>query len=456
MRLLPAIAASAACLTLLATDAASAATVAPPGRIEISRRADPSLDQFMRTELAATPLGSMTFNQQWLSTHARPLVVHDSDPVVSLNTTGWATKPHVAVYYNATGVNPYHPQQIAETKKWLMSVKGKPVMVDGWRALDLRIAAARKWWLYGADGKATCNPDRDLRAALDLLACGYSGLWLDNALTTPKQGFAPTPKIPEAAWAKGMLTALKQLRSLKPSGTTFTINTHWTDTDFGYATKPKLKSTAPAMRAAKLADQVIIEGGAIDPGLHYSLAAKQPWSYRRLLNFADAFHKLRVKLQWEKTGSSDLTLSKSPIRGAPTLAKIPSCRDTDLKAGTWVNGDASWKAHVRTAAFNYATAMLTFATGDAVGDMCEYPGRGWRGYEADLGTPAGKRYERGGIIARKFTGGIVAVNPSDAPLKFAVPSGKSGVDLASLVWPLDNTAVAAVTLPARSAAVIKY
>ncbi|MBJ7471127.1 MAG: hypothetical protein JHD16_07485 [Solirubrobacteraceae bacterium] len=455
MRLSPAMVAAATCLTLLASDA-HAATVAPPGGIEISRRVDPSLDPFMRTEQRQTPAAAMTFNQQWLSTHARPLVVHDSDPAVSLNLTGWATKPKVAVYYNATGVNPYRTTQMRQAKKWLMSQGGKPVMVDGWRALDLRIPAARKWWLYGSDGKATCNEDRDQRSALDLLACGYSGLWLDNALTTPKQGFSPTPKIPVKAWERGMFTLLKTLRAKKPKGTTFTINAHWTDTDFGYATKPKLRSSNGKIRAAKYADQVIIEGGAIDPGLHYALPAKQPWSYRRLLNYADAMHKQRIKLQWEKTGSSDLTLNKSPLQGAPTLAKIPSCRDTDLQSGTWFNGDASWAAHVRSAAFNYATAMLTFVKGDNVGDMCEYPGRGWRGYEANLGLPVGKRFERGELVIRELTGGVVVVNPSDRPARYVLPSGRTGVDLASTVWPLNDTPVTAVTLAPRTAAVVDY
>ncbi len=454
MRLSPAIAAAAACFTLLASDAA-AATIAPPGRIEVSRRVDPTLDPYMKTELFKTPLSAMTFNQQWLSTHARPLVVHDSDPTVSLNLTGWATKPKVSVYYNATGVNQYRPIQLAQAKKFLLSVKGKPVYVDGWRAFDVTKPAARKWWLYGTDGKASCHEDRDQRAALDLLACGYTGLWLDNALTTPKQGFAPTPKIREKTWARGMLTMLKQLRKLKPKGTTFTINTHWTDTDFGYAKKPKLKSSAGAVRAAKYADQVVIEGGAIDPGLHYALNAKQPWSYRRLLNFADGMHKQRIKLQWEKTGSADLTRNKSPLRGAPKLVAIPSCMDRDLSK-PWVLGDTAWQAHVRSAAFNYATALLTWATGDAIGDMCEYPGRGWRGYEADLGNPAGKRTERGGVIMRQYTGGVVAVNPSDKAVNFTVPGGRSGVDLASTVWPLSTTPVSVVKLAPRTAAVVKY
>jgi hypothetical protein len=447
LRLPPALLVVAAIgVSLLAADVASAA------KLDVARRVDPSLDSYLRTELAATPLSAMTADQTWLSSHSSPLVAHDSDPTVSFNLLGWATKPKVAVYLNATGVNPQRPAQLAETKGFLLSVKGKPVMVDGWRAFDVTKPAARTWWLYGADGKASCNPNRDERGALDLLACGYSSLWLDNALTTPKQGFTPTPKIAEKAWAKGMLTMLKQLRAKKPAGTTFTINMHWTDTSFGYAAKPKLKSSQPQIRAAQLADQVIMEGGAIDPGLHYALAAKIPWSYPRLLNFADAMHAQKVKLQWEKTGSSDLTKSRSPIKGSPKLAATPECRDG--AGARWKAGDAKWKAHVRTAAFNYASALLTYGAGDSVGDMCEYPGRGWRGYEADLGTALAKRGVRGKLIIRKFSGGMVAVNPSDKSVRFAI--GRGGVDLASQVYPVSNKAVTAVRLAPRTAAVVKY
>ncbi len=111
---------------------------------------------------------------------------------------------------------------------------------------------------------------------------------IDNALTTPKQGFTPTPKMSERSWAKGVLTLLKELRRRMPAGKTFTINMHWTDTTFGYAPRPKLRRNDAEIRAGRYANQVVIEGGAIDPGLHYPLSASTPWSYRRLLKFADA------------------------------------------------------------------------------------------------------------------------------------------------------------------------
>ena len=373
MRLPSAVVAFATCLSLslIASDVASAA------KLDVARRVDPSLDGTLRTPQAKTPVADLTADQRWLSGHGSPIVVHDSDPAVSLNLTGWASKPKIAVYYNATGVNPWRPAALAETKDFLLYEGGKEVFVDGWRAFDVTKPAARHWWLYGSDGKVSCNPDRDARGALDLYACGYSSLWLDNALTTPAQGFTPTPKIKPALWARGMLTMLKTLKAKRPKGTTFTINMHWTDTDYGYAKNPKLKATQPQVKAARIADQVIIEGGAIDPGLHYALKAKIQWSYPRLLNFADAMHKLKVKLQWEKTGSSDLTRSKTPISSAPALAAIPECRDGSLE-NPWKLGDASWQAHVRTAAFNYASALLTFRKGDSVGDMCEYANRSWR------------------------------------------------------------------------------
>ena len=87
----------------------------------------------------------MTPAQQWLAANARPIVVHDSDPRVSLNITGWAKRPLTAVYYNGTGVNTSHATQMQQAKAWLVSKKGKPVLVDGgWRMLDLRKPAARK------------------------------------------------------------------------------------------------------------------------------------------------------------------------------------------------------------------------------------------------------------------------------------------------------------------------
>jgi hypothetical protein len=432
----------------------SAAPAASAGTLDVSRRVDPALDRYLATESATTPLSAMTPAQRWLATNAKPLVIHDSEPRLSANVLGWAQRPRAAAYYNGTGVNTSHAAQMQQAKPWLVSKRGKPVLVDGgWRMLDLRQPAARLWWLYGADKVASCTADRDQRAALDLLACGYSGLWIDNALTTPTEGFTPTPDIDAKSWGKGVLATLKMLRQRKPAGTTFTINMHWTDTDYGFAAKPKLDKSQAVIRAAQYADQVIIEGGAIDAGLHYALPARAPWSYRRLLTFADSMHRVRTKLQWEKTSAPDLVRSQTPVAGAPKLAAIPSCRDGEL-GRTWTLGDASWQAHVRSAAFNFATAILTWKAGDSVGDMCEYPDRGWAGYTADLGLPVGRRSDAGGLLRRSLQRGLVIVNPSDAAQTVALP--RPGVNLAAAAWPMNTVPASTVTVAPRSAAVIQY
>lgn len=442
-------------VALLAVLAAAAtSTTAQAATFDVSRRVDPSLDRYLATETATTPFSAMTPDQQWLAANASPLVLHDSDPRVSLNVVGWAAQHRTSVYVNGTGVNLYNPIKLRQARKWLVKRGSKRVLVDGgWQMLDLRKAAARTWWLYGADKKATCNPVREERAALDLLACGYTGLWIDNALTTPKQGFTPTPKMSERSWARGVLTLLKELRRRMPAGKTFTINMHWTDTTFGYAARPKLRRNDPEIRAGRYADQVVIEGGAIDPGLHYPLSASTPWSYRRLLTFADAMHKVGTKLQWEKTSSGDLTRNRTPVSGSPKLPTLAECNDRALST-PWSLGDASWKAHVRTAAFNFSTAVLTARPGDSVGDMCEYPGRGWVGYHADLGQPTGARKDADGILTRSLERGMVIVNPNDEARTVTLP--QPGVNLASLTYPQPTEAVSSVTLLPRSAAVIKF
>ena len=105
-------------------------------------------------------------------------------------------------------------------------------------------------------------------------------------------------------------------------------------------------------------------------------------------------------------------------------------------------------------AFNFATAVLTWKKGDSVGDMCQYPDRGWDGYTANLGKPTGKRADRGGLLIRKLQRGIVIVNPGDKAVRAKLP--RNGVNLAATVWPTSATLAKAVTLAPRSAAVVLY
>jgi hypothetical protein len=432
------------------TQAAQTISTAMP----LSRRVDSTVDRYTYSAHPHTPRRRMTPAQRWLANAARPLVAYDSDPRVSLNVRGWEGAPPVSVYVNATGVNVYQARRLKEAAPWLIRKGGRYVQVDDWAMLDLRQPAARHWWLYGADGRVNCPPDTQRRGALDLIACGYTGLWLDNLLTKPAQWFKPDPGMDDEAWGAALVALASELRAALPSGTPFTVNAHWTDTDFAYASAPALQDSMPIVQLSKLATQLVIEGGAIDRGLLYGAPAATEWSYRRKLAFADAIHGGGARIQWEKTDSANLT-----ARDAARLGRIPNCRDADYGARrgpAWRRGDAIWRGHVRTAAFNTATALLTFEPGDSVGDLCEYPGRSWRGYGVDLGAPLGPRNDTGTAITRLFAGGFVAVNPGADRLRITLPEGRRGVNLASTARIVDNRVATTFKLGPRSALVVKY
>lgn len=422
--------------------------------LPLSRRVDSTVDRYTYSARPHTPHDKLTPAQRWLASTARPLVAYDSDPRVSLYVRGWEGAPPVSAYVNATGVNVYEPRRLREASAWLVRKNGRYVQVDAWAMLDIRQPAARHWWLYGADGRATCVPDPHRRGALDLVACGYTGLWLDNLLTKPGQWFKPDPGIDDASWGAALVALARELRDALPASVPFTVNAHWTDTDFAYAPAPALQSAMPIVQLSQIATQLVIEGGAIDRGLLYGAPVATAWSYRRKLEFADAIHGGGARIQWEKTDSANLT-----ARDARRLGRIPNCRDADYgtrRGPAWRRGDAIWRGHVRTAAFNAATALLTFQPGDSVGDLCEYPGRGWRGYGVDLGAPLGIRTDTGTAITRRFTGGFVAVNPGSDRLRVTLPDGLRGVNLASTARIVDNRVGSTFKLGPRSALVIKY
>lgn len=426
---------------------------AQPALLQVSRRTDPSIDRYTYSRHARLRRSEFTDAQRWLATRSSPIVAHDSDPHVSLYLTTWEDGPPVTAYVNGTGVNLSNADGLRDARNYLLKAGGEQVRVDGWATLDLREPGARRWWLYGSDDTASCTSNRNRRAALDLLACGYDGLWIDNMLTQPAQWMTPDPQLDAAQWGEALVQLMRELRDALPAGKSVVINGHWTDLDFPWAEQPAIPTSAPLVQIAQLADQLVIEGGAIDSGLVYGAPASTPWSYRRLLRYADAMHEGGVHLQWEKTSSRDL-IGKD--RGS--LRALASCRDTDYtrKPPAWRRGTAAWRAHVRSAAFNLATALLTYTSGDGVGDMCEYPGRGWRGYGVNLGWPTGARTDDGQLIARTFTRGAVIVNPGGRSARVRLPSGRKGVDLATTDERPDTNTRSRFTVGARSALVIRY
>ncbi|MDQ8043460.1 MAG: hypothetical protein AAGC46_00550 [Solirubrobacteraceae bacterium] len=422
--------------------------------LPVSRRAEPSIDRYTWTDRATTPLKRMTSAQRWISAHARPFVAYDSAPTVSRNLLGWATHPDIQVYVNAAGPNAYNRTGVRDAAKYLLKAGGQVVHVDGWDVIDIRNPDARHWWLYGSDGQASCTADPSRRAALDLIACGYEGLWVDDVLTDPSW-YTPNPRISAAQWGDAEVALLRELRAALPATATFTINAHWTDVPYPSvaAATPLLDPNSALVRAAATADQLVIEGGAIDAGLVYGGALADPYSYPRLLAYVDALHAAGAHVQYEKVNSGALVASDPRRLGTP-----PPCSDQSYRRQPgWKVGSAAWKANVRASAFNLATALLTFTQGDGVGDICDYPGRSFRGYGQDLGLPLGDRATNGPLVIRQFSGGMVAVNPTLQPATVGLPPGRIGINLASVAAKgKDDRTAASYAVGPRSAVIVQF
>jgi FG-GAP-like repeat len=405
------------------------------GSLPLIRRVDPSFDDALRRPSL----------QRSIQTRVARLAAHDSLPAVSLDVLTW--HPAVDVYVNATGVHADNPARVQQAAPWLVrDSAGRPVLVDRWRMLDVRNPDARRWWRLGSDGIASCHPDRDQRGALDLAACGYDGLWLDNVLTALTH-FSPAPPFAAAGWEEGVAAQVQELRDeLDRRGgqnVRITANMKWNDTGFGSGATQTVDPSRGFARAARAADQVLLENEALTPyvpGVDSDGPASRAFSVRRLLSFVDQLHAFGATAQWEKTGS----------RGFDGLPASADCNEQGTSR-RWIVGDAIWDLHVRTSVINLATALLVARQGDAVGDMCEYPDRPWLGYGADdLGSALGGRYEVGGLLARRYSAGIVFLNAGTQAHRADVPEAGRRLGTMTEVGP------GAVTLPGRSALIVSY
>jgi hypothetical protein len=65
--------------------------------------------------------------------------------------------------------------------------------------------------------------------------------------------------------------------------------------------------------------------------------------------------------------------------------------------------------------YSTASYFLISSGVDAMGDQGLRPDHWWPGLSVDLGDPLGMREEWRGLIRRKFSKGVVLVNPPDSP-----------------------------------------
>ena len=433
--------------------------------LPLSRRSDPSMRSYL------IPLAAGVRSE--LGSRVSTWVAHDTpETALSLDLTTWSPM-RTTVYVNATGVlnTPGNQARLNQAARWFLRAANPTpqepyARIDDWLSLDLRQPAARQWWLYGGDDRVSCDADGDggrdgddvaLRGALDLLACGYHGLWLDNAEFDLRSFSVKPAGITQADWDAGLSQLLADLRAAMPPSASLAINTKWNDNSFAYS-PGRVDAIAPrSVYAAEIAaaGQVIMEGGAtLDPisrGGDFDMDA----SLRRQLRYADLLHGLGGRLQWEITNSTPgWTEDPTECQGQAIVPYAP-----------WTATSPRGQSHARVARFNLATALLAYAPGDGIGDMCEYPGSGWAGYGRSIGTPLGARTETNEgagtdrIITRAFTKGYVVINQGDAgdlanttrPRTITLP--RPAIDIAA---PAGTPPVTAVTTTPGTALVMRY
>lgn len=363
--------------------------------------------------------------------------------------------------------------------------------------LNLTRADARDFWLYGEDWAtkgvvpATTDACHEKWAhtygVLDLLACkngpggsngNIKGLWLDDVLGDLATVASPADAssvawlnsglpvangklwqalpFTQTQWTDGMVKLLTDLRSgistLKSQGRLaatqgkVAINYKWQS--FGYSTRP-LTGPYPGLtidpigaRLIQAADYVELENGWVDgvrvdddgKVLSNGLTAgglETQWSFERRRLFVKQVHDLGRSVIEEKTNSADML----EYRSASCLGDF-SAQDAPRNA-----------AHYATAQYNLAATLVNWTPGDMVGDICELYGqstatspeygRGWDGYQSDLGTPVAitptpptpagwapllpGTSVTNGIIERRFTNGRVLVAPPGVEGEVDVP-----------------------------------
>lgn len=455
-----------------------------PEELSVTRRSDWSIDRYM-TNSAYGPYVRERYDR---------FIAHDSEPSVSFDLI--ATGLNTRVYVNATGVLSSHTRRVHEAKQWFIPAGTTPegtersegatvaraptevidgqtvprrAMTDSWYTLDLRVPAARHWWLYGADGAASCNvdrtgdgkidaADRELRSTLDLVACGYKGLWLDNASFSPwhfgyYRGASPDgfrvmpPGVDATDWANALSNLLTELREALPPGYPYTINAKWNDDGFASGATQTIDGSAAYGRELAAAEQVIMEGLPMSTA-EIRGADTAGSSARRALRYAEELHKVGGRVQWELVGNHWFRDGVLPSQ---------NCNE---QAGEddWLIGGSIWGRYVDAAEYNLGIALLGFAPGDGIGDMCEYPDRSWAGYDrlTQLGVPlAGSPQSTptSSVMKRYFTGGYVVFNSTDLTVGAAEPRPVRRIGAAAASSPIGPNAA---TVPPRTAAVFLY
>ncbi len=240
------------------------------------------------------------------------------------------------------------------------------------------------------------------------LAKGYKGAWIDDVNLELRVGNGNGADVlPHSAslgrtmnaadWRKSMADFTEQIRREIPNHELL-HNSIW------YAGQGAgREKNADVQRQIASADYINLERGVTDGGL---TGGSGEWSLRAVQAYADQVH----------------------------------AQGKGLIIDAWESGDADRE-------YSLANYLLINTGKDGVGDMSQGPEAWWSGWDADLGTATGNRYDWQGVMRRDFTGGIALVNEPGAPTRT--------VTLPRPMVTVDGRTVTQITLSARKGVVLR-
>lgn len=321
------------------------------GRVRYVVRTDPDWDRFTRD--ASRKM------QEWFRSHVWRMMVYSPywDNKLSWYPNAWVYINLYAIYADSEDAK-RHPEWILRDRRGnkLYIPWGCHDGVCPQYAANLGDAGYRAQWI---------------RAARDLRNKGYKGLWIDDVNLEFQIGDGTgkhaTPMLRTGGsemswddWRRNVAEFTEQIRNTF-ADMEILHNAIW------FAGGPKRDADPFIKRELASADYINLERGVTDSGLR---GGDGEWSLRAFFGYIDRVHQLGKGVILDNMGG-----------------KIE---------------------------YSTASYFLISSGVDAMGDQGLRPDHWWPGLAVDLGEPQGKREDWRGLIRRKFSKGIVLVNPPDS------------------------------------------
>ncbi len=349
------------------------------GEVRFVKRMTPEFDRHV---VGTTPVQQAWLNDKlWRTEVFTPFF----DGMTSWYGQGWVYKDLYAIG-NGSGLATQNPDWV------LKSTSGEKLYIpwgcgNNWcpqYAADVTNASFRSAWI------------NNLKASL---AKGYKGAWIDdvnlerrvsNAAGTEVAPYSPSlgRAMSKDDWRRAVADFTEQIRREIPNHELLHNSIWYAGGEVGR------DSNADIQRQIDSADYINLERGFNDDGL---TGGNAEWSLRALHAFIDRVH-----------------------------AK-----------GKGVIVDA-FDSSAAGSEYSLANYLLINSGKDGVGETSQAPDNWWKGWDTDLGTAIGARYDWQGLMRRDFTGGLVLVGEPGAPART--------VQLPQAMTTIDGRAVTSVTV----------